>query len=267
MNNPILKIAGIIFLLLLFIALILTPMHKAKKAAPQLKRPAPAQVQVPAQRGRIAIVIDDWGYHQDNLEIIRQIKQPVTCAILPNLKHSTAVMQELSASGREIILHLPMEPKEKYNLEQNTIMRTMNAGQIHEIFERALASVPLAKGINNHMGSAVTEDKRAAGLVLAEIKKRQLYFLDSFVTSASVCPGIAKQLKVRFAKRDVFLDNQPDPGYIKAQLLKLKKISGKQGMAIGIGHDRRNTLLVLSEILPQMEKEGYRFVFLSQVEK
>jgi uncharacterized protein len=265
MNNPAFKIVGIIFLLLLFVALILTPMHKPKKVVPAAKKAAQIV------RGRIAIVVDDCGYHLNNLPIIKQIKQPLTCAILPELNDSTVVMQELNKSGFEIILHLPMEPhfpiesKEKFNLEKNTIMVNMSAAQIHGIFERDLTSVSLAKGINNHMGSKVTEDKRATGLVLAEIKARQLYFLDSFVTNKSCGPDLAKQLKVRFAKRDVFLDNQDDPVYIKGQLLKVKNLARRQGLAIAIGHDRRNTLLVLKEMLPQMEKEGYRFVFLSQV--
>ena len=100
---------------------------------------------------------------------------------------------------------------------------------------------------------------------MLEAKKRKLYFFDSFVTNQSVCPALAKKIKIRFAKSDVFLDNQNDSEYIKGQLIKLKNIARKQGWAIGIGHDRKNTLLVLKEMLGQLEKEGYEFVFLSQV--
>jgi polysaccharide deacetylase 2 family uncharacterized protein YibQ len=258
MKNKTLKVLGIILVLLVFIALILTPMHKkvpVKKA--------------PLIRGRIAIVIDDWGYSLNNLGIIEQIKQPLTCAILPGLKNSNPVMQKLNNLGFEIILHLPMEPNEKWgpapNLENNTITADMNAGQIHNIFEKDLTSIAFAKGVSNHMGSRITEDRKASALVLAEAKKRKLYFFDSFVTNQSVCPALAKQIKIRFAKRDVFLDNQNDFGYIQGQLIKLKNLAKRQGTAIGIGHDRKNTLLVLKEMLGQMETEGYKFVFLSQV--
>ena len=256
MKNKTFKFLGISFLLLVFIALILLPLHK--KVPVVKKAPKPA--------GRIAIVIDDWGYSLNNLPIMEQIKQPLTCAILPSLKNSNLVMQKLNNLGFEIILHLPMEPKEKFlNLENNTITLGMDAGAIEKIFNKDLSSVTLAKGISNHMGSRITEDLKASTLVMTEAKKRKLYFFDSFVTNQSVCPALAKKINIKFAKRDVFLDNQNDPGYIKAQLIKLKNLARIHGIAIGIGHDRKNTLLVLKEMLAQLEKEGYKFVFLSQV--
>ena len=254
MKNKTFMALGIILVLLVFIALILVPLHKK---AP-VKKPLPP-------RGRMAIVIDDWGYSLNNLRIIEQIKQPLTCAILPGLKNSNLVMEKLNNLGFEIILHLPMEPKEKFNLENNTITLKMDAQEISNIFDKDLASVTLAKGVSNHMGSAITEDKKASARVLVEARKRGLYFFDSFVTSKSVCPALAKKIKIRFVKRDVFLDNQDDFGYIRGQLIKLKNLARSKGTAIGIGHDRKNTLLILKEMLPQLEKEGYKFVFLSQV--
>jgi len=258
MKNKNLKILGIILLLLVLVALILTSIHK---------KPPVKKVPVKKARmvsGRIVIVIDDWGYHLNNLAIIQEIKQPLTCAVLPGLKNSNPVMRELNSYGCEIILHLPMEPKEKYNLEKNTITTTMNAKQIHNILEQALFSVSLAKGVSNHMGSRVTEDKRTAGIVMAEVRKRRLYFFDSFVTKESICQALAKKEKIKCAQRDIFLDNQDDFEYIQGQLTKLKNLARRQGVAIGIGHDRKNTLMVLKEMLPKLEKEGYKFIFLSQ---
>ncbi len=252
-NKPLIVIA-VILVLLLFIALILTPIYKkipGKKVA--------------AAKGRIAIVIDDWGYHLDNLAMIKKIKAPLTCAILPNLKNSSLVAQELNSLGFEIILHLPMEPKEKIRLERDTLTSIMDAGQIHDILNKDLTSVIYAKGISNHMGSRITEDEKISAIVIAEAKKRKLYFLDSFVTAKSVCREISAKLKVRFARRDVFLDNQDNPVYIKAQLIKLKNLARRQRTVIAIGHDRRNTLTVLNEILPTMKKEGYEFVFVSEL--
>jgi hypothetical protein len=259
MKSQTFKILGFILLLLVFIAVILTPIRKKTP----LKKPPVEKVRLLG--AKIVIVIDDWGYHLTNLSIIKQIKQPLTCAILPGLKNSNLITRELNNLGCEIILHLPMEPKEKYNLEKNTITIAMDVEQVHNILEQDLFSVPFAKGISNHMGSRITEDKAVSTMVMAEAKKRGLYFFDSFVTSASVCTAVAKQVKIKFAKRDIFLDNQDDFGYIKSQLLKLKNLARRQGTAIGIGHDRRNTLLVLKEMLPKLEKEGYKFILLSQV--
>ncbi|MFA5092977.1 MAG: divergent polysaccharide deacetylase family protein [Candidatus Omnitrophota bacterium] len=254
-NKPFLIIL-IILVLLLFTAIILTPTYKK----PVIKKTLPAKTQ-----GTIAIVIDDWGYHLNNLSTLKEIKVPLTCAVLPNLKYSNLVANKLNSLGYEIILHLPMQPKEKYALENNTITLNMNEKQVQAIFIKDLSSVKFAKGVNNHMGSAITENIKMTTLVLTQIKKHNLYFLDSFVTAKSVCKEVATSLKIKFAKRDVFLDNSDDPLYIKNQLKKLKNLAKKNGVAIGIGHDRKNTLLVLKQMLPLMKEEGYRFVFVSQV--
>ena len=248
-------IVALILSLLVFVAVILTSINK--KVLPKA---------VPV-KGRIAIVIDDWGYHLDNLEITRGIREPLTCAILPNLKNSRLVAQKLNKSGFEIILHLPMEPKEKCRLEKNTISTSMDAAQIRSILDQDLASILFAKGISNHMGSRITEDARVSALIIFEAKRRNLYFLDSFVTPKSVCASLAKRIKARFARRDIFLDNQDDPDYIKAQIVKLMDLAKEKGQAVGIGHDRKNTLRVLKESIPQLVKAGYKFIFVSEIAK
>ena len=255
MKNKLMIIVALILSLLVFVAVILSSINQraARKAVPV--------------KGIIAIVIDDWGYHLNNLEIVRSIKQPLTCAILPNLKNSRLVAQKLNHFGFEIILHLPMEPKEKYHLERNTITTSMDAGQIRSILDQDLASILFAKGISNHMGSRITEDARVSALIISEAKKRKLYFLDSFVTPKSVCASLARKIKARFAKRDIFLDNRDDPDYIKSQIIKLMDLAKENGQAIGIGHDRSNTLTVLKEVIPQLVKAGYKFVFVSEIVK
>ena len=255
MKKKLIIIIALILSLLVFIAVILTSVNRKliRKAAPI--------------KGRIAIVIDDWGYNLNNLEIAGNIKQPLTCAILPNLNNSGLVAQKLNSFGFEIILHLPMEPKEKYRLEKNTITTAADAGQIRSILEQDLASILFAKGISNHMGSRITEDSRVSALIISEAKERKLYFLDSFVTAKSVCPLLAKKIKVRFAKRDIFLDNRDDLAYIKGQIIKLRNLAKKNGQAIGIGHDRRNTLVALKEVIPQLVKAGYKLVFVSELAK
>ncbi|PIP19798.1 MAG: hypothetical protein COT38_02040 [Candidatus Omnitrophica bacterium CG08_land_8_20_14_0_20_41_16] len=221
----------------------------------------------PAAKPRIAIVLDDWGYNLNNLHIIEEIRYPLTLAVLPNLSYSKRVSQELYQRGFEIILHLPMEPKEKYRLEKNTILTSMSEAEIINIIAKDLANIRYAKGVSNHMGSMSTSDTKTMKIVFAEFKKRHLYFLDSFVTARSSCPLLAYRMGLSFAKRDVFLDNSDNPGYIKQQVYKLKAKAKSRGFAIGIGHDRKSTLQVLKKVIPELEKEGYKFVFVSDLIK
>ena len=217
--------------------------------------------------GKIAIVIDDWGYNLNNLYLLDQIKYPFTVSILPRLDYSKRVATELNRRGVQIILHLPMEPHEKFRLEKNTILTSMDEETIRNIIVQDLADIHYAQGVSNHMGSKATEDLRTMGIVLKELKKRNLFFLDSLVSSKTICSSLAAKLGVGFVKRDVFLDNREDPEYIKGQIYKLKKKAQTFGYALGIGHDRKITLEVLKETMPELEREGYKLVFVSELVK
>lgn len=250
-------VIGFLLLVIIIMAVFIS-LNRPKKARP---------VHIPKAEWKIAIVIDDWGYTFKNIPIIGNIKYPLTAAVLPNLPFSSKVAKELYERGFEVILHLPMEPKEKYALEKNTILLSMGEETIKKVIAGALSSVSYAKGVSNHQGSRATEDPRIMEVVFRELKKRRLYYLDSFVSRNSVCIDLAHKMNLPSARRDIFLDNFEDPAYIKLQINKLKSKARMHGQAIGIGHDRKNTLKVISEVMPQLEKEGYRFVFLSELEK
>jgi hypothetical protein len=218
-------------------------------------------------KGRIAIVIDDWGYNLNGLAIAGQIKYPLTVSVLPHLNYSSQVAGQLHQQGCQILLHLPLEPYEKFRLEQQTIMTSMDEKTIREIIKQDLINVPYVKGVSNHMGSKATQDLRIMTIVFKELKRRKLYFLDNIVSSKSACPDLARKMHLGLAKRDIFLDNKEDRLYIKGQIYKLKTLAKLRGQAIGVGHDRRVTLEVLKEIMPELEKEGYKFVFISDLIK
>lgn len=234
--------------------------------APVLVVPPKLPAEVPV-KGKIAIVLDDWGYNKNNMSIIDEIKYPITAAVLPNLSYSKEMAIQLHKRGYEIILHLPMQPHGPQVQEKNTITTSLDDSSIRNIVNRDLNSLSYAKGINNHMGSLATEDPRVMEVVFMELNKRHLYFLDSYVTPKTVCSQLASKMDVPFAQRDIFLDNQEDPEYIRQQIYKLKDVVKSQGYAIGVGHDRKITLEVLSKVMPELEKEGYKFVPLSDVVK
>lgn len=227
----------------------------------------PEVPKITAMKGRIAIVIDDWGYTLNNLPIVDEIKYPITASILPNLDFSRQVAEEFHNKGFEVILHLPSQPHERIGLEKNTILTSMNEKTVSKIVEEGIASVPYLDGVSNHMGSAATEDARTMESIFKELKKKNLFFLDSYVTAKSICSKVARKVGIRFAKRDVFLDNVEDLVFIKQEILKLKLRAKAKGYAIGIGHDRKMTLQVLKEVMPQLEKEGFKFVSVSELVK
>lgn len=218
-----------------------------------------------AYRAKIAIVIDDFGYNMNNTGEIWQLGFPVTLSVLPNLNYSRRIAEAARKKGFEVILHLPMEPYEETRLEKGTIMASMTDEEIAASFETAVSGVPGLKGVSNHMGSKATEDERVMSVIFKRMKKKKLYFLDSLVTGRSVCEALSRKLGVRFAKRSVFLDNEPDAGYIRKKLEELAKEALGAGWAIGIGHDRPLTIAVIKQMNARFEELGIETVFVSEL--
>ncbi len=216
---------------------------------------------------KVALVIDDWGYNLNNINLLRSIDIPITLAILPNLKYSKEIAKESNSKKREAILHMPMEPSGYFlRLEKDTVTTSMGEEEIASIFLKALSSVPGVRGVSNHMGSRFTADSEKMNIFLKQVKKKRLFFYDSVACKDSVCEEIASELKVKFIKRDVFLDGVNNINYIKGQLQKLIEIAKKRGYAVGTGHDRVKTLEVIKELAPAL-KDKVRFVFVSELSK
>ena len=216
---------------------------------------------------KIAIVIDDWGYNMNNIKLVDSIDIPLTISILPSLRYSTRIAKTQQANkDREVILHMPMEPEDKaIRLEENTLLVSMDKSKILTLLGASLKTVPYAKGLSNHMGSKATQDKGLVKVVMEELQRNKLYFLDSLATPDSICQQEAEGLKLKFVKRDVFLDNIADREYISSQMDKLIKLAKQRGFAVGVGHDRTLTLQVIKEKAQRLKSNEIEFVFASEL--
>ena len=217
---------------------------------------------IPSGTAVLALVIDDWGYSTKNCQYLKDIKSPVTVAVLPDLPHSEDVMKCAHDAGKEVMLHLPMEPHDnpdKYP-EDYLLKTSMSPIKIDSLLTKILDKMPLVDGVNNHMGSKATEDKRLITTVFKQLKYRGLFFVDSRVTNKSVCAPLAKQMEIPFAARDIFLDNVNERGAIESQLAAAVRIAKKRGKALAIGHDRSLTLQVIQNKLPWLKSQGVELV-------
>ena len=240
---------------------------KKTPAAPVKAAPAPAKTEKTAKRtGRLAIVLDDWGNHYSLVNDAVSIGRPLTLAILPNLPHSRDIAEEAFANGLGVMLHMPMQPQGTGQpLEPQTILTSTPEAEIIRYLDEALASVPHVTGINNHMGSAATSDARVMKTVLAHLKKKKLFFVDSNVIATTQGPVLARQMGLRFTKRDVFLDNELELEAVKTQLREAKNIALSAGSVVAIGHDKKVTLEAIREVAADFEKEGVHFVLVKEL--
>ena len=215
----------------------------------------------------MAIIIDDCGYNHKSCDFLETVKSPLTVSVLPKLPHSRDVAECAHQNKKEVMLHLPMEPHESFETyPAHYILKTsMKRNEIENMLDEALQSVPHAVGVNNHTGSKATEDIRFMTIVFNALKKRGLFFVDSLVTNRSICRKLAQRMRFPFSQRDIFLDNTNTRDSIQSQFRKLAEKANQKGWAIGICHDHALSLQILSEQIPQLENEGYRFVPVSQI--
>ncbi len=223
-------------------------------------------VETPRTSARMAIVLDDWGQNAPILDDALAIGRPLTIAILPHLKHTHDIAERAYQNHLGIILHMPMQPKKtKDTLEPHTLMVGMPESQAREYLNSAIADIPHLEGVNNHMGSAATADTRLMKIVLSELKKKNLFFLDSNTSGDTVGWKVAKELGILHAKRDVFIDNITKSDEIKKQISKAIQISLSQGQAVVIGHDKKVTLQAIREMIPEIERQGVRLVLVKEL--
>ena len=271
--NKYYKIAISLIVLIAIIIISFWIFHTLHKPAKLLKHKV-VKPELVTVKGRVTIVLDDWGYNSSDLDLLFKIKRPITVSILPNLRYSEKIAKDAKDRGYGTMLHLPLESRNNEIPEKGTIYCTMDKDEIIKSLKLSLKSVPGVSGVNNHQGSKGTEDSRTMKIILSELKNDKLFFLDSLTTSKSVCSNIAKTIGLKYAKRDVFLD-EPDSklgdeeqiNYVKKQLNKLSDLAIKRGWAVGIGHDKKITLSLISDMMPQLEKKGIKFVFVPELTK
>lgn len=232
------------------------------------KSPTQRQEQVGAAKlAQTAIVIDDLGASKHVVFQLLDLGEDFTFSILPHLEYSTEIATLLHGREKEILLHLPMEPRNPLeNPGKGALMASMGLEQIHRTVERNLLSVPFATGSNNHMGSLLTADPEKMEMILRQLARHGLFFLDSRTIASSVAYDIAQRLGVKSAVRKVFLDADPDLSVmtVKARLRELAALAEQGQPAIAIGHPKDVTLQALREILPEFTQRSIHIVRVSQ---
>lgn len=227
-------------------------------AAPQLLTPP---------RPRIAIVIDDIGPdYRQSLQAL-ELHPKITMAILPYASKAATLAQQAQVKGHDIILHMPMEPDdlETNNPGPQALLSSLPPAEMQQRLVRALDTGAGYIGLNNHMGSRLTQDPVAMRVVMDALRARNLFFLDSVTSPRSVGAKVATQAGVAYARRDVFIDHVDEPQEIRQQLRRAEVVALAHGRAIIIGHPYRNTLSALQQWLPQLEKNGFEIVRLKEL--
>jgi polysaccharide deacetylase 2 family uncharacterized protein YibQ len=234
-------------------------------ADPAWRRYAVSAV-APAGRPLIAILIDDVGVNRRAAPRVAALPAPVTIAYMTYADNLPKLTADARARGHELMLHVPMEPLDRgVDAGPNALLTELDEAELTRRLNWGLDRFEGYVGINNHMGSRFTAWQPGMALVMAELRRRGLLFVDSRTIAGSVAAREADRHAVPHADRDVFLDNEQESGAVHEQLARLEEVARQRGAAIGIGHPHEGTLAALAEWLPMLEAKGFALVPVSTI--
>jgi polysaccharide deacetylase 2 family uncharacterized protein YibQ len=214
---------------------------------------------------KIAIIIDDMGYNY--AQGVKAIALPgaITYAIIPHSPKADFFALEAQKHHKEVMLHAPMSNVHNIPLGKNGLYEGMNETRFKEALNLSLDSMPSASGVNNHMGSLLTQKALPMEWVMQALQKRRLYFIDSRTTSNSVAWKTAQTYNIPSLKRDIFLDHTPTPEFIDKQFSKLINLAKHKGYAVAIAHPYPETIRYLKQQLPLLAKQNIALVSASEL--
>lgn len=217
-------------------------------------------------KGKLAIVIDDFGYRNEATSRILAIDEPLSCAILPDARTTAQDGLDAYNAGKLVILHMPMEAIDGSKSKGDGFIRAgMDEDTVRAMLGEALEKVPMAEGISNHMGSRVSLDRAVLGAVIEEARDRGLFYLDSRTTSDTVGPEMARNIGAEAYINDIFIDGVDDAEYVKAKLWEAADRALSEGQAVAIGHVKLSTAQALEQVLPKMLEYGVELVFVDEL--
>ena len=222
--------------------------------------------------GHLAIVIDDVGRELDLFEKLLALRFRLSFSVLPGSAYSAGVQQRLSEDQRrqrEILLHLPMEPLDPAAMsgiesEETFLLASDSREVLDAKLRAAMATVPLAVGVNNHMGSRLTADRKAMRAIMPALREAGLYFLDSRTNPKTVAARKAADAEVPTISRKVFLDHNPGREAIRASLEEAVALA-LESPTVAIAHPSIEVIEVLREQLPRLHAQGIAIYSVSEL--
>lgn len=223
----------------------------------------------PKGKPQIAIVIDDMGVDRRRSKAMwTDVPGPLTLSFMTYAQDLPEQTRAAREKGHELMLHMSMEPSShSIDAGENVLLTAMPSAEIRSLANWGMGRFDGFVAVNNHMGSRFTEDARGMRVVLEEIKKRGLFFLDSRTSSRTVGRTVAREIGLPFLERNVFLDNANDPAKVLAQLYETERLAQKFGHAIAIGHPRDATIEVLKTWIVDAQERGFVIVPISTLMK
>ena len=216
---------------------------------------------VPNGGPKLAIIMDDISTNAQASEL-KKLSIKVTPSIFPPEKQHPKTA-ELAKEFSVYMVHLPLQALNYTNEKANTLHTGDSKEKISQRIKDIKNDFKGVKYINNHTGSGFTSDFKSTLALLAELKNSEIYFIDSLTTNKSTVLDASKKLGLKYAYRDVFLDNEQNVSKILKMINKAVAVAKKDGVAIAICHPYKSTF----EALKIAQKDAFNGVEVVYVDK
>lgn len=200
----------------------------------------------------IVIIMDDLGNNRALGMRALSLHGSLTYGILPNTPSAEVLARQAHASGKEVIVHAPMASVHRLNPGPGALSDQLGHSEFLTTVRGNIRAIPHARGLNNHMGSALTPQPEFMGLLMAVVAENNLYFIDSRTSAATVAASVAEHFKIKHLSRDVFIDHDPDMAAIDTAFQRLLSLARRNGIAVGTAHPYPTTLHYLETVLPNL---------------
>ncbi|MFT4766295.1 MAG: polysaccharide deacetylase 2 family uncharacterized protein YibQ [Oleispira sp.] len=218
-----------------------------------------------AHSAQLVIIIDDIGNNYEQGNAMVELEGSLTLAFLPHTPYAKKLANKAYLVHKEIILHAPMENTAKAVLGPGALTQELTETELKQTLKEAIASIPHTQGINNHMGSALTQNKQSMKWVMETLQDEQLYFVDSLTSPKSVAYKLAQQQGLPSLRRHVFLDNDTSFASLNKQWQQALRISKKYGSAVLIAHPYTESHDFLAQKIPELSDQNVQLVPASQL--
>ncbi len=245
------------------------PIEDKSRSGKKVRESISVSEKTPTKKTRqVAIVIDDIGYDLSQVDELLKIRAPLTFAVLPHCQHSQEAAERIHRAGKEVLLHLPMEPlSPEKNPGKGVLLSGMRRDDIRRVLEEDLADVPYAVGANNHMGSRFMEDESGLRVLFGILEEKGIFFVDSLTTGRSRGRAAAVDTGIPFIARDIFIDGGDKQDTSSEDFLKAVKMNGSREGVVVIGHPYPSTIDTVRVSIEKLREEGLEVVPVSKLVK
>lgn len=218
----------------------------------------------PTVSPKLVVIIDDLGHNLQRGKRALELPGNLTYAVIPYTNFGKELAQAAHEAGKEVMLHAPMSTIDNDPLGDGGLTPQLSRKEFHTEVVNALAEVPHAQGINNHMGSDLTQRRQQMAWLMQELRWQDLYFVDSRTSEKSVAAKVAEEFSVPNLARHIFLDNELDEASMRKRFAEAIRAAERHGTAVVIGHPHPETTRYLRKVLPMLGDLGVQLQSVSQ---